>query len=366
MTFPADVPGYEYTAPVDWHEDTVYRIDGPTGTPNHTPDFGSFSGGPIRFIGSQLASGRFVEQLGGPHPPFNDATSCIWLKIRVGRDIDDTWTGFCPAGDDGPGNLGSFHGSTWHASTPLTDVFGAQQATATAILNGFLLLPWEIHDDYDNPWMDDDDLEDEYNIFISDHWPGPDWFLEVEAYHPFFVRFQIAPDEETTSTGLHTENVAWLYDPSVGWNFRGVDEDLNPIWTTGLGPDGTLLGGDYYGGGLADWIDVPDDWQPTQTDDRFDGSLIRPDPDDLTTGIPFTLATDSLYPMGSLPSFNGNGGRVDQMLVVRAEWRTPRLRWYRESTGVIRQYPRDDAQGWGSATRLYPPTKADRIIGGIQ
>jgi len=53
-----------------------------------------------------------------------------------------------------------------------------------------------------------------------------------------------------------------------------------------------------------------------------------------------------------------------QWLMVRAAWRLPRFRWYRNRAPVIRQNPRDDARGLSSAPRLYPPSKSRRLFGG--
>lgn len=33
---------------------------------------------------------------------------------------------------------------------------------------------------------------------------------------------------------------------------------------------------------------------------------------------------------------------------------------------VVRQYPRDDEHGFGAGPRLYPPPRADRVVGGFQ
>jgi hypothetical protein len=44
----------------------------------------------------------------------------------------------------------------------------------------------------------------------------------------------------------------------------------------------------------------------------------------------------------------------------------PGFRWVVEGSPLVRQYPSDDVRSWGaSSTRLFPPTKTGRTIGGI-
>lgn len=333
MAFPPEEPGRFYSDPIDFHEGTIYKVDGPViGDHNHEIDFHSDASGPVRFHESHVGSGFYQEALGGPYPG-GAATSCCWLHASRGHNVGGAgteWADACPDILTTPPSTthGAVHGSNWSAGTDASSIFN-DTSSASATISGWVLRPWKIHANFDNQWMDDDDLEAEYNAALDLKPAG--WFVELEAFHPIFLGYQVAPDETISgSMGLRTEGVTWLYDPT-GWNFYGVDESNDGIWQTGLAPSGTEL--TYYDGGLVDWLDVPEAWLPTQDPDPFTCSFVEPAGGD-TEGIPLTVVCDSLYPNGGLPDENGSGGRQGQTLLVRAAWRTPKLRFYREITSV--------------------------------
>lgn len=85
---------------------------------------------------------------------------------------------------------------------------------------------------------------------------------------------------------------------------------------------------------------------------------------------------DDLQPLdGDLPDHtiglqkNGAGeidgsGDSSAHVAIKYTFRSPRYRWVWGDLAVVRQYPRDDGRGLSSAPRLYPPTKARRLVGG--
>lgn len=360
-----DDPGRVYTDPYAWHSDLVYRVHGPsTGTYNHDLDFRI---GPVDFHGSHDANGGFRESFGGPHPG-SGASACAWGKVVRGRSLDVLtrfWDGTCPEDDDGPSTDESEQqGSSFDVNTPAEAPL-LQNATASVTIGGYLLRPWSLNT-FDNPYMDDDALEDEYNAAISATSPGFPWNLEVETLYPVLETFEVAPDETTTG-GLRTEGITWLYDPPGGrFAFYGLDESFNGIWGNGAPPEGEELV--RYEGGLADWLSIPSEWMPEQDlSSAFFTEMIVPDDPDAAT-IPLTTVCDTVL-TAAYPGDNASGGRTGQTLLVRIGWRPPRFRWYKERTVTpprrIYGRPGDVAQG---AARLYgggATVQQGRIYGGI-
>lgn len=367
-----NVPGRFYTDPIVWHEDPIYRVEAPAGTYNHTLDLGS-SVTLIDHFGSAHGNSQLTEAIGGPFPD-SAATNCAWSKVIIGHNYEAFWGESCPPGDDGPGNTGGVNGSTFSTSTPPADIFGAQIASAAASICGFVLRPWQLHS-YDNPWMDDEDLEDEYGAVQSAAFaalPGSGWFTEWEQFYPTFVGLEFAPDETIAGAiGTRTEGVTWYHEPLAGWGFAGVNPDLSGDWQRGSIPSGTAL--THYAGGLADWEPFPEEWLPTQdVATVFDsGGFIQPenDEEDLASLIPLSLACDTLYQNGLYPGDNASGGRQNQWLVFRVAWQAPRFRFYRESSGApprrVIGRPGDSVLGAARTLGVNTVQSGSRVIGGI-
>lgn len=340
MPFPPDDPDRIYTDPVDWHPAPIYRIHGPAspGAHNYTPDFTSDSGGPVMLFASNTANGLYNEAFGGPHPGL-DAASCLYSWNVIGHDLDGgLWSGVCPDVADGPSTTYGVHrSSVGEATYVVTGGPGADQAEAFARISGWLYRSWLTHL-FDNPYADDPTLEAEYNAAIAASSPGPGWFLEAERNYPFFVKNQFAPDEVVSTTGqVRTDNARWFRAPFEDeegdvWAYHGIDNDGNGIWTTGALPNGTVLAD--YSGGVAPWVDPPAGWQPEQdlSSQFFTGWLNVPETDEelAAESIPLTLAAESVY-NGTFPG-SATKGRTGQWLMVRAEYRLPQIRWYRERT----------------------------------
>lgn len=349
-----NLPGRQYTTPVDWHPDPVYRIFGPTGTHNHTPDYISNVSGPVVLAESATAIAGFDEPFGGPIPG-TAAAQCAWGMTSLGlTGPEATWTGSCPDPVGPTGARGTLRGSSWSTVVEGPSIF-QDTSSATSRISGWLLRPWMIALG-DNPWMDDDDLEDEYNAAVALGWPGPGWFLEVEHYYPAFVRFQVAPDETVSTSGqIRTESAIWLRNTS-GWSYQGTAGLVN-LWDTGAVPSGTPLD-DGYAGGLADWVNVPDEWQPEQdfSDLFFTGWVDEPTTEEEIdeANIPLTLVSETTL-SGAYPGDNTSGGRTGQWLMVRVEYNLPRIRWYREATG----FPPQRVIGRGDGLT----SGASRVIG---
>ena len=356
-----DDPAYVYSDPVVWHSGTIYRVEAPAGTWNHVQDVNS-NVALIPNVGSSHGNAELSEPIGGDWPG-PAGTACCWSKTVVGMDLNAFWSGSCPAAD-GPGGTGSADGSLWDTHTG-SDGFGLQNVNTSCGIVGYVWRPWLLKF-WDNPWMDDDDLEDEYNNAIATSWPGPGWVLENDYYYPLYASVEFAPDEEYEIPATRTEGVVWYYDPT-GWGMVALDEDFNPVWDgRGIDAVGSVLA--TYSGGSAGWQSFPDSsWEPMQVAEEtfFDGGWVIPE-DENASAIPLTVAADSIWNGGTYPGDDEVGGRSFQGLVFRVGWTAPTFRWKRLRFGVIRQYPRDDEQGWGSGTRLYPPTKANRVIGNIQ
>lgn len=345
-----NLPGRVYSAPVTWHEGLIYRVEAPAGVYNHTLDIANVA---INSQGSSHGNAFIRESFGGPYPG-TDGTQCAWSRAVLGYDLDAFWTGSCPP-PDGPGDTGGVNGSTWDTSTPPSS-FGANDSDADAGIGGFAYRPWN-HRTWNTPWLDDDDLEDEYLDAESAAFaalPGTGWFLEWEQYYPTFMGIEFAPDETIEGPiGLRTEGITWYYDP-VGWGLYGVDEDLNGIWAgQGVGASGSVL--TTYAGGLAEWQTFPSDaWLPTQDLSHwFDaGGFIEPE-DDTGSLFPLSVAADTVYEGGAYPGDNVTGGRENQWLVFRLAWQTPRFRFYREGEPepVRKLHRRDDRGRLMSANR---------------
>ncbi len=339
-----DIPGRQYTDPFDFHEGNVYQVSGTgemgggEGLLNHTDlDAG---GDPVGLWESYDGNGGFSEAFGGPYPG-GAATGCAWSHAHVGHQVGGIWGGTCPPviSTSPSGDTSSLHGSAWDASTAAESP-GNDGVSASVTISGWLLQPWEIFDAYGTAWLDLPELEAE---FIANVNPPDGWFVELESPHPIFVGFQVAPDEPVTPPpgNIRTEGVTWLYD-ATNWHFDGITTDISGfvgVWQTGAITSGTELV-PRYDGGLADWVDVPESWLPTQDPDT--GLLVAPEDDEAVAAaaIPLTLVCDNDTETGP-PSLNGTGGRTDQTLLVRAIWRTPRVRYYRLQTEAP---PR---RGWG-------------------
>lgn len=330
----------------DWHPDPVYRVDGRTlGAYNYTPDL---STGAVDLFLSNNAGGFYTEAFGGPHPGA-DAAACVYSWNTKGQDLGGVgvlWSGVCPDLVVDPANtFGIRRESLGSADYSVTgSAFTADLAGASARIAGWLIRTWRIRL-YQNPWMDDDDLEVEYVAAQSAARAalpsaGEGWFLEFDHYYPLFVKFQVAPDEIVSTAGqIRTDPVRWFRGPFTDvedadtWAFTGLDpsDAAHGVWTHGKHPNGTVL--TEYSGGLVDWLDPPDEWQPEQdlSQEFFTEWLNVPVTDEevAASAIPLTLACESVY-SGTFPG-NATKGRTEQWLMMRVEYQLPKFRFTKTS-----------------------------------
>lgn len=325
-----DQPELEYSDPVDWHPDPIYRGYGHAGTFNRSDEiYYVTSTDPVAFEAGLDANARYRQTLGGPFPS-TDATTEAWGWAQVGKRVTEGDWGAGSGVDGDADDFNSRRGSIWQTFTPTVDnPLALEAASATASISAWVLRPWTIFT-YDNPWMDDEALEATYNTALANSYPGEGWFLEHERYYPFFQGFEVAPDESTTAVDpVRSEAVNWRYD-MTGWGFYGYGEDGLPVWDFGALPNGTTLVS--YAGGNGDWTTVPEQWLPTQVINHPIANSFEVPANEFTAAIPLTLVADSIT--GLLPSDNGEGGREAQTLLLRAAWKAPRFRWNRERVGV--------------------------------
>ena len=93
--------------------------------------------------------------------------------------------------------------------------------------------------------MDDAALEAEFNALLDTKPDG--WFVEMEAFHPIFLGFQVAPDE-TPAVETNTEEIIVALRLGCGLELHWVSTSTTiPQFRTGHAPDGTVLCS-YYGG----------------------------------------------------------------------------------------------------------------------
>jgi hypothetical protein len=334
-----DLPGYQYTDPMDFHDGTIYHIEADLSNTNHTVDQDASDGS--FFVESSHGGGLYAE----PFPDWSAAAggaagawACCNQWAILGRHVGGTgvvWSGTCPLVSD-PSSFGALRGTGYTGG--FSEDPGPDLATASTGIGGFELRPWELYSGYTNQWLGDPTLESELIASVD---PPDGWFVQWEAFVPIFLGFDLAPDEDTTVTQPYDEvvTVTWLYDPpppgdggSRVWAYYGRESGGDTVWGSGLGPDGTELC--TYAGGLHTWVTPPTEWQPTQdlTDPGVCAFVIPEDEN--TAAIPLTT-------IGFEVANNVSSGRAAQGMVLRAAWRTPRFRYYRAMTEVP---PR---RGWG-------------------
>lgn len=194
----------------------------------------------------------------------------------------------------------------------------------------------------------------------EDYGYPPDAVLEWEDEYVGLIKIEVTDSWHETGTAVYANH--WYIDSAYAPEFDipGYEGWSGP-WRGGdLDAAGSLLSFTYADGDPV-WHEIPDT-------EGWDGHGWLEEPSE-NSGIIIGPADHTAISWPDEPGvgeiFEGKNASPALRFVLQAS----RFRFTYEgeiTTSVIRQYPRDDELGWGSGTRLYPPPKADRIIGGIQ
>lgn len=385
-----NIPGNEYSEPVDWHPDPVYVVHGGSPSGGQTYWHPSYLAGSLPLDAESIglltrpdisrASGLFFREFGGSYP--SDDPECGFHNaVRHGRSFDNSpWEGFCPgfifgSFEDESGSNND--GSQWSIANNAR--FGAsggnQEVSIFADISGWQLKPWELYSGFDNPWMDDDDLADEFDAATEASRPsGEGWTVDWEDFHPYFDGLEFAPDEPYSHSGSYAGSSYWITDP-FGWGYQYEGGTTFGFFGGAYPRSASSSPLAIYGGGEEGWQAVPSEWLPTVSQNFVSVSFVEPSTAAARAAatIPITLAHSGLVdgdvtsgPEGTTTS----EGRFRQVLAFRVNWRTPRFRWVRESTGIPprRIFQRSDAATHGAQRVLgggNTVQRGNRTLGGI-
>lgn len=384
-----DLPGYEYTEPIAFWEpevevveaghssgfDTSIEPSGPSSVLRTTP---------FSFDGGTVADARYRRAPGGEYPQENGGLSYAWNIARYGRAESELWPDRGTTITSGTIGGALHKGARYHldsAAGPNPFDAGAQVAAESGT-GAFSLHPGNaLFDSWFNHLFStsshsEPDISDAYDeVTNNDRPPGDGWLPFIEFPWPIFLRYQYAVDEVVPGSSLYAgtgnpTGTVYVGARAVGLGLADKDPDGVRTW---VGPGSYATPHLYtYAGGAGAWLDPPANTYPGQS---LSTGRLTPGTVPwliLNTYIEYQsmLAGTVIVPdLLSAPPPDGysvhlGAERSQLTFAARSFWRAPLLRWGREATTVVRQYPRDDARGVSSAPRLWPPSKSRRLAGG--